>query len=228
MTETICPTIFDGKIISTNWSQILMATVAPDGVVSFRIQPKVQAGKPVTHYMQMDMTGDDPTNQRRGSTEFHGGGAFKVDHGDEIQKGMQAIFIQASNGDMTINCPNGTLNIIARNINLTATGSGNDGAVQVSSRVTTIDGETVDISSIASTKIHSEGNTDINGLSALNLFGGGVEMSDGSVKTKGSKNCLIPAAPGTLQEIQKSWLSLFAGAGIVVAGDIAEGALGDD
>ncbi len=53
-------------------------------------------------------------------------------------------------------------------------------------------------------------------------------MSDGSVKTKGSKNCLIPAAPGTLQEIQKSWLSLFAGAGIVVAGDIAEGALGDD
>ena len=214
MTTTKVPCIFDGKTISTNWAQILMGTVNKDGIVSFRIQPKVQAGKPVTHYMQMDMTGDDPTNQRRGSTEFRGGGAFKVYHGDEIQKGMQAIYIQASNGDMTIECPNGTLNIIARNINLTATGSGNDGAVQVSSRVTTIDGETVDISSIASTKIHSEGNVDINGMSALNLFGGGVEISDGAVKTKGSKNCLIPLAPGTKQEIRMAWIKQFERVGI--------------
>ena len=70
---SIVPTNFTSKIITTDWAQVAMGTVNKDGVVSFRIQPKVQAGRPVTHYMQMDMTGDDPTNQRRGSTEFHGG-----------------------------------------------------------------------------------------------------------------------------------------------------------
>lgn len=209
------PIVFDSKCIASPWGQILTGLVNKDGVVSgIVLSPKMNLGEPTPHFMEMDSTGDDPTNRRKGATIFGGGGPFNVKHGKEVQDGMQAIYIQASNGDMTIECPNGTLNIIARNINLTATGSGNDGAVQVSSRVTTIDGETVDVSSIASTKIHSEGNTEINGMSALNLFGGGVEISDGAVKTKGSKNCLIPLAPGTIQEIRMAWIKKFLAAGI--------------
>ncbi len=208
-------TVFDSKCIASPWAQILTGIVNKDGVVSgIMLSPKMNLGEPTSHYMQMDSTGDDPKNKRKGGTTFVGGGPFRVKHGKEIPDGMQAIFVKAENGDMTIECSNGTLNIIARNINLTATGSGKDGAVQVSSRVTTIDGETVDISSIASTKIHSEGNTEINGMSAVNLFGGGVEISDGAVKTKGSKNCLIPLAPGTKQEIRMAWIKQFERAGI--------------
>ena len=156
MTETICPAIFDGKTISTNWSQILMATVAPDGVVSFRIQPKVQAGRPVTHYMQMDMTGDDPTNQRRGSTEFRGGGAFKVFHGDEIQKGMQAIFIRSENGDMTIQVPNGKLKIEAAQIDLIS----DNGEVTITTKKMAVDTTTLSMKSKADTTIEAEKKTE--------------------------------------------------------------------
>ena len=198
MTETICPTIFDGKIISTNWSQILMATVAPDGVVSFRIQPKVQAGRPVTHYMQMDMTGDDPTNQRRGSTEFRGGGAFKVYHGDEIQKGMQAIFIRAENGDMTIQVPNGKLKIEAAQIDLIS----DNGEVTITTKKMAVDTTTLSMKSKADTTMEAENKLSLLGNGSLYQYGGGMEFADGAALIIGSKSAFIPGIPASLKELE--------------------------
>ena len=196
MTETICPTIFDGKTISTPWAQILMGTVNKDGVVSFRIQPKVQAGRPVTHYMQMDMTGDDPTNQRRGSTEFRGGGAFKVFHGDEIQKGMQAIFIKAENGDMTIQVPNGKLKIEAAQIDLIS----DNGEVTITTKKMAVDTTTLSMKSKADTTIEAENKLSLLGNGSLYQYGGGMEFADGAALLWGSKSGLIPGIPLSLKE----------------------------
>ena len=198
MTETICPTIFDGKTISTPWAQILMGTVNKDGVVSFRIQPKVQAGKPVTHYMQMDMTGDDPTNQRRGSTEFRGGGAFKVFHGDEIQKGMQAIFIKAENGDMTIQVPNGKLKIEAAQIDLIS----DNGEVTITTKKMAVDTTTLSMKSKADTTIEAENKLSLLGNGSIYQYGGSMEFTDGAALLWGSKGGLLPFVPGSLKEIE--------------------------
>ena len=196
MTETICPTIFDGKTISNQWAQILMGTVNKDGVVSFRIQPKVQAGRPVTHYMQMDMTGDDPTNQRRGSTEFRGGGAFKVYHGDEIQKGMQAIFIRAENGDMTIQVPNGKLKIEAAQIDLIS----DNGEVTITTKKMAVDTTTLSMKSKADTTIEAENKLSLLGNGSLYQYGGGMEFADGAALLWGSKSGLLPFIPLSLKE----------------------------
>ena len=198
MTETICPTIFDGKIISTPWAQILMGTVNKDGVVSFRIQPKVQAGRPVTHYMQMDMTGDDPTNQRRGSTEFRGGGAFKVFHGDEIQKGMQAIFIRSENGDMTIQVPNGKLKIEAAQIDLIS----DNGEVTITTKKMAVDTTTLSMKSKADTTIEAEKKLSLLGNGSIYQYGGSMEFTDGAALIIGSKSGLIPFIPGSLKELE--------------------------
>lgn len=198
MTTTKVPAIFDGKTISTNWAQVLMGTVNKDGIVSFRIQPKVQAGKPVTHYMQMDMTGDDPTNQRRGSTEFRGGGAFKVYHGDEIQKGMQAIFIRAENGDMTIQVPNGKLKIEAAQIDLIS----DNGEVTISTKKMAVDTTTLSMKSKADTTMEAENKCTILGNGSLYQYGGGMEFADGAALLWGSKSGLLPFIPGSLKELQ--------------------------
>jgi len=203
MTKTICPTIFDGRTISTPWAQILMGTVAPDGVVSFRIQPKVQAGRPVTHYMQMDMTGDDPTNQRRGSTEFRGGGAFKVFHGDEIQKGMQAIFIKAENGDMTIQVPNGKLKIEAAQIDLIS----DNGEVTITTKKMAVDTTTLSMKSKADTTIEAENKLSLLGNGSLYQYGGGMEFADGAALLWGSKSAFIPGIPASLKEIA-TWTNM--------------------
>jgi hypothetical protein len=215
MTETICPTIFDGKTISTPWAQILMGTVNKDGVVSFRIQPKVQAGRPVTHYMQMDLTGDDPTNQRRGSTEFRGGGAFKVYHGDEIQKGMQAIFIRAENGDMTIQVPNGKLKIEAAQIDLIS----DNGEVTITTKKMAVDTTTLSMKSKADTTIEAEKKLSLLGNGSIYQYGGSMEFTDGAALLWGSKSGFgIPFIPvsslnaiSTLGHLAQRLSSYFSG-----------------
>ena len=214
MTETICPTIFDGKTISTPWAQILMGTVNKDGIVSFRIQPKVQAGRPVTHYMQMDMTGDDPTNQRRGSTEFRGGGAFKVFHGDEIQKGMQAIFIRSENGDMTIQVPNGKLKIEAAQIDLIS----DNGEVTITTKKMAVDTTTLSMKSKADTTMEAENKLKLLGNGSIYQYGGSVEFTDGAALLWGSKSALVPFIPvsslnaiSTLGHLAQRLSSYFSG-----------------
>jgi len=146
-------------------------------------------GKTWRHYITLDQTGKP---HRKHGTMCVSPGAFQVIAGDgytDKEKGQPAIYMDAKKGDMVLRCPEGTLRIEAKNIEMIAKGpDGENGSVTINANEKFIvNAASVDISGKVSTKIFSEKTVEIIGRGIVNLYGGLVDMADGATSVIGSK-----------------------------------------
>ena len=140
------------------------------------------------HYMSMDI---DSTTEggRKGGTINKCPGTYQILAGQDVSKEIPGIFFEAESGDFVINAPKGRVRIAAENIDLRATGTGNEKGVIIldADEKIIVKAPQIDIDSKVSTKIFSEKTVELVGKAILNAYGGLIDMADGATKKVGSK-----------------------------------------
>lgn len=162
------------------------------------------------HYMTMD--GPGGKDFRTHSTTFRGPGSFQVKHGDGVPSEEPGIYLDAVSGDIIIRASKGRIRMEAIDVDIKATGSGSDrgNIVLDSNEKVIINAQTIACNAKASARFFSEKTVEVVGNNVLNMYGGFVDIADGSsaaVAGKGSKN---PATGilGTVWEIKMKLESL--------------------
>jgi len=161
------------------------------------------------HYMTMDGPGGQ--DFRTHSTTFRGPGAFQVKHGDGVPNEQPGIYLDAVSGDIIIRAAKGRIRMEAIDVDIKATGSGERGNIVLdANEKVVINAQTIACNAKASARFFSEKTVEVVGNNVLNMYGGFVDMADGSssaVAGKGSKN---PATGilGTAWEIKMKLESL--------------------
>jgi len=150
------------------------------------------------HYIRMRTNGDVKQGQK-GSTNFHSPGSFTINCGEDV-RGVKsadgskvvnppAFNLLAQNGDVTISAPQGTIKLVAQNIELIA--EGNDGPngniILDSNEKIKLTSPDIEVNSSVATKIVSENTVNLVGSGIMNVYGGMMDFADGATKLKGSK-----------------------------------------
>ena len=191
-------------ISSTVDSSVEQGKVNGNGVVSaFKVRSGESSIKP--HYFQMDKTG---STEIKGGTIFRGQGAFQVKHGDGVKSGVNGVYIDSGNGDLVL-ASSGRIRIQGENIDLIATGAGENGNIQINapSKIQITSKQTISILANAQMNVYSGASLFLEGQSNVYLMGLNVEAIDGATNFKGS-TALIPGL-GTFEELKRafrSWL----------------------
>ena len=151
------------------------------------------------HYIRMRTNGDVKQGQK-GSTNFHSPGSFTIDCGEDV-RGVKsadgskvvnppAFNLLAQNGDVTISAPQGTIKLVAQNIELIA--EGNDGPngniILDSNEKIKLTSPDIEVNSSVATKIVSENTVNLVGKGIMNCYGGICDFADGATALLGSKN----------------------------------------
>lgn len=190
----------------TKDGEIKFGHIHEDGVLSAFT---VRSGHEANHYITLDSSGDP---HRKHGTICRSPGSFQVQAGDNTPDEQPGIFFDAVNGDIVLNANKGRIRIIAKNIDIIATGEdGKNGVVLIegNEKVVINGKQSVDIRSKASTKLFSEKTVEVIGNGILNIYGGLIESMDGATSgkaSKGSKSCPAPT-PATPTEIRQRLLS---------------------
>jgi len=172
----------------------------------------LRSGHTFKHYMTMDGPGGQ--DFRTHSTTFRGPGSFQVKHGDGVPKEQPGIYLDAVSGDIIIRASKGRIRMEAIDVDIKATGSGGErGNITLdSNEKVLINAQTITCSAKASARFFSEKTVEIVGNNVLNMYGGFVDMADGSstaLAGKGSKNAKDPTGIiGTKWEAQMKMKSL--------------------
>ena len=161
----------------------------------------LRSGFTYKHYMTMDGPGGEKF--RKHSTTFRGPGSFQVKHGDGVPEGEPGIFMDSVNGDIVIRAANGRIRLEAIDVDIKATGGDSDrGNVVIDANEKVIvNAQVVDIKGKAAAKFFSDKTCEVVGTNVLNMYGGFLDMADGSTSVVGSKNPTTGVL-GTLWEIQ--------------------------
>ena len=151
------------------------------------------------HYIRMRTNGDVKQGQK-GSTNFHSPGSFTINCGEDV-RGVKsadgskvvnppAFNLLAQNGDVTISAPQGTIKLVAQNIELIA--EGNDGPngniILDSNEKIKLTSPDIEVNSSVATKIVSENTVNLVGSCIMNVYGGMMDFADGATSLLGSKN----------------------------------------
>ena len=151
------------------------------------------------HYIRMRTNGDVKQGQK-GSTNFHSPGSFTINCGEDV-RGVKsadgskvvnppAFNLLAQNGDVTISAPQGTIKLVAQNIELIA--EGNDGPnvniILESNEKIKLTSPDIEVNSSVATKIVSENTVNLVGSGIMNVYGGMMDFADGATSLLGSKN----------------------------------------
>ena len=169
----------------------------------------LRSGHTFQHYMTMDGPGGEKF--RTHSTTFRGPGSFQVKHGDGVPDEQPGIYLDAVNGDIVIRAANGRIRMEALDVDIRATGAGDRGNIVLDANDKVImNAQTISCNSKVAARFFSEKTVEIVGNNVLNMYGGFVDIADGSsaaVAGKGSKN---PATGilGTVWEIKMKLESL--------------------
>ena len=157
---------------------------------------------------------DGPGGQdfRKHSTTFRGPGSFQVKHGDGVPDEQPGIFLDSVNGDVVIRATNGRIRMEALDVDIKATGGdGERGNIILDANdKVLINAQTIACKSKVAAKFFSEKTVEIVGNNVLNMYGGFVDIADGSsaaVGSKGSKN-RVTGILGTAWEIKMKLESL--------------------
>ena len=196
------------KVAETPDASLKLGEVNDDGVISaFQVVANSDAAGAIPHYFQMDRTGDAKDKGRQGGTIFSGGGSFQVVHGEYVAKGIPGVYIDSGSGDLVL-ASGGRIRIYAENIELIATGSGDNGNVQINGNgkvlISSKDTMTLEANKEMNLKCHKK--LRIHGSTALKLVGGMIEAVDGATTIKGSTG-ILPGL-GTLEEIRNTLESI--------------------
>ena len=140
------------------------------------------------HYIMMDIDGSTEGG-RKGSTHVVCPGTFNVLAGKDVSKEIPGVYFEAESGDFVINVPKGRLRINAENVDIRASGTGNEKGVIVldAKEKILLKAQQIDLDSKVSTKICSEKTVECIGKGILNIYGGLIDCADGATKIKGSK-----------------------------------------
>jgi len=161
----------------------------------------LRSGHTFQHYMTMDGPGGE--DFRTHSTTFRGPGSFQVKHGDGVPDEQPGIYLDAVNGDIVIRAANGRIRMEALDVDIRATGAGDRGNIVLDANDKVImNAQTIACNAKVAARFFSEKTVEVVGNNVLNMYGGFVDMADGSstaVAGKGSKNPLDPNK-GTLWE----------------------------
>ena len=164
----------------------------------------LRSGHTFRHYMTMDGPGGE--DFRTHSTTFRGPGSFQVKHGDGVPDEQPGIYLDAVNGDIVIRAANGRIRMEALDVDIRATGGGERGNIVLDANDKVImNAQTIACNAKVAARFFSEKTVEVVGNNVLNMYGGFVDMADGSstaVAGKGSKN---PATGilGTAWEIKQ-------------------------
>jgi hypothetical protein len=142
------------------------------------------------HYMTMDGPGGE--DFRTHSTTFRGPGSFQVKHGDGVPNEQPGIYLDAVSGDIIIRAAKGRIRMEAIDVDIKATGSGGRGNIVLdANEKVIINAQTISCNAKASARFFSEKTVEIVGNNVLNMYGGFMDIADGSSTAllgKGSKN----------------------------------------
>ena len=164
----------------------------------------LRSGHTFKHYMTMDGPGGE--DFRTHSTTFRGPGSFQVKHGEGVPDEQPGIYLDAVNGDIVIRAANGRIRMEALDVDIRATGSGDRGNIVLDANDKVImNAQTIACNAKVAARFFSEKTVEIVGNNVLNMYGGFMDMADGSstaLTGKGSKN---PATGilGTAWEIKQ-------------------------
>ena len=164
----------------------------------------LRSGHTFQHYMTMDGPGGE--DFRTHSTTFRGPGSFQVKHGEGVPDEQPGIYLDAVNGDIVIRAANGRIRMEALDVDIRATGAGDRGNIVLDANDKVImNAQTISCNAKVAARFFSEKTVEVVGNNVLNMYGGFVDMADGSstaVAGKGSKN---PATGilGTAWEIKQ-------------------------
>ena len=142
-------------------------------------------GQSLKHYISLDATGEP---HRKHGTICRSEGSFQVKAGDNVEDDVPGVYIEAKSGDLVLRAPSGRVRIDGINVDIIATGAdGKNGNVTISGNdKVIIKSQTIDVSSVVSTKIFSEKTVEVIGKAILNLYGGLFDCADGATSVKGS------------------------------------------
>ena len=161
----------------------------------------LRSGHTFQHYMTMDGPGGEKF--RTHSTTFRGPGSFQVKHGDGVPDEQPGIYLDAVNGDIVIRAANGRIRMEALDVDIRATGGGERGNIVLDANEKVImNAQTIACNAKVAARFFSEKTVEVVGNNVLNMYGGFVDIADGSstaIIGKGSKNPLDPNK-GTLWE----------------------------
>ena len=164
----------------------------------------LRSGHTFQHYMTMDGPGGQ--DFRTHSTTFRGPGSFQVKHGEGVPDEQPGIYLDAVNGDIVIRAANGRIRMEALDVDIRATGGGERGNIVLDANDKVImNAQTIACNAKVAARFFSEKTVEVVGNNVLNMYGGFVDIADGSSTAllgKGSKN---PATGilGTAWEIKQ-------------------------
>jgi len=163
----------------------------------------LRSGHTFQHYMTMDGPGGQ--DFRTHSTTFRGPGSFQVKHGDGVPDEQPGIYLDAVNGDIVIRAANGRIRMEALDVDIRATGAGDRGNIVLDANDKVImNAQTIACNAKVAARFFSEKTVEVVGNNVLNMYGGFVDMADGSSSAeaaKGSKN-RVTGILGTAWEIK--------------------------
>jgi len=152
---------FWGQVIQTINGALSFGGLSEKGDVTSSIDLSAKDGR---HFIDLTENGT-----RKGWTTINAPGAVQISAGEDLKKEQDGIFFNSENGDIIIRARNGKLRIEALDIELVATGSGDEGFVEVRAN--------------NSMKFDSN-NFTINAKEALNLLTRGLLTLDGKFGLK--------------------------------------------
>ena len=151
------------------------------------------------HYITLDQTGEV---HRKHGTTCRSPGSFQVKAGDNIPLGSElpGVWIEAVSGDMVFNCPSGKIKILAKDIDLIASGhDGKTGVIKIDANDKIImKAQTIDASASASMKLFTDNTLNIIAKGILNCYGGLMDFADGACSLKGSKGGSVNEITNTI------------------------------
>ena len=160
----------------------------------------LRSGHTFQHYMTMDGPGGE--DFRTHSTTFRGPGSFQVKHGDGVPDEQPGIYLDAVNGDIVIRAANGRIRMEALDVDIRATGAGDRGNIVLDANDKVImNAQTISCNAKVAARFFSEKTVEIVGNNVLNMYGGFMDMADGSTSVIGSKTKVpVPPNGGTAWE----------------------------
>lgn len=177
------PENYNTKRFGTNDAEIKFGHIHQDNNMAAFI---VRSGHDSLHYITMDATGEP---HRKHGTICRSPGSFQIKAGDNVDKDIPGVYIDAVSGDLVLKSSSGRVRIEGVNVDIIATGgNGKNGNITLDSNEKIIlDTKIVDIKGTASCKIFSDNTVTIIGNAICDIYGGFVDIADGATKIKGSK-----------------------------------------
>ena len=143
-------------------------------------------GKDGRHFVDLTENG-----QRKGWTTINAPGAIQINAGEDLKKDQDGIFFNTENGDIIIRARNGKIRIEGLDIEIVATGAGNEGFIAArANNSVKVDANNITMNAKEALKLLATGILSMNGKMGMEMK---APSCNGASAPAGSKT-----KPGTV------------------------------